>query len=284
MPEPPARRKQPWSNRSQKGIIKGKPLNPCAAIEQRYYNALHVLIARMLADTELELRKLFKTEHAEEYFAQDASISSQARILTNALIKKYTDLFASLSRPMAEEFARESNKSSDIAVKSSIRHLSDELTLSTKTITSGPLNDILTATVAENVGLIKSIPAQYLGGVQGAVMRSITTGNGMQDLVPYLQKHKGITLRRARFIAQDQTKKAMTALSFERMKRVGITSAIWRHTSGSRHPRKTHIDMDGKQFNISEGLYDSAVKKNVKPGELPGCACRAQPILQFNED
>jgi hypothetical protein len=35
--------------------------------------------------------------------------------------------------------------------------------------------------VTENVGLIKSIPTQYLGGVQGAVMRSITTGNGMQD-------------------------------------------------------------------------------------------------------
>ena len=48
--------------------------------------------------------------------------------------------------------------------------------------------------MTENVGLIKSIPAQYLNGVQGAVMRSITTGNGMQDLVPYLQKHKGITL------------------------------------------------------------------------------------------
>ncbi len=155
----------------------------------------------MIADTEHELRKLFKTEHAEEYFAQDASISSQARILTNALIKKYTDLFASLSKPMAERFAEESDKSSDVAVKSSIRQLSDELTLSTKTITSGPLDDILNATITENVGLIKSIPAQYLNGVQGAVMRSITTGNGMQDLVPYLQKHKGITLRRARMIA-----------------------------------------------------------------------------------
>lgn len=276
-------RKTPWSNNARKGIVKGKPLNPSAAIEQRYYATLRVLIDRMIADTELELAKLFKSEHAEEYFAQDASVSSQARILTNALIKKYTDLFASLSKPTAERFAEESDKSSDVAVKSSIRHLSDELTLSTKTITSGPLNDILNATITENVALIKSIPAQYLSGVQQAVMRSITTGNGMQDLVPYLQKHKGITLRRARFIAQDQSKKAFQNLSFERMKRIGVTDGTWRHTAGSRHPRHTHEEMDGKQFKLADGLYDSAVKRNVKPGELPGCACRVQPVLNFQD-
>ncbi|MHC5542035.1 phage head morphogenesis protein [Singulisphaera rosea] len=278
----PKVRKTPWVDNSRKGIVKGKPLNPSAAIEQRYYLALQVLIDRMTSDTEHELQKLFKTEHAEEFFAQDASVSSQARILTNALIKKYTDLFASLSKPMAEELADQSDKASDIAVKSSIRSMTDQVTLSTKTITSGPLADILNATVTENVALIKSIPAQYLGGVQQAVMRSITTGNGMQELVPYLQKHKGITLRRARFICQDQTKKAMANLSFARLKKAGIASAIWRHTSGSRHPRQTHIHMDGETFLLSEGLYDSAVKRNVKPGELPGCACRAQPILSFD--
>jgi uncharacterized protein with gpF-like domain len=273
-------RKTPWSNNARKGIVKGHVLTPSAAIEQRYYLALRTLIDRMISEIEHELKGLFKTEHAEAFFAQDASISSQARILTNALIKKYTDLFASLSKPMAEDFAEQC----DIAVKSSIRSLSDSLTLSTKTITSGPLNDILNATITENVGLIKSIPAQYLGGVQQAVMRSITTGNGMQDLAPYLQKHKGITLRRARFIAQDQNKKAFQSLSFARMKRIGLKSAIWRHTSGSRYPRHTHEKMDGKEFLLSEGLYDSAVKRNVMPSELPGCACRSQPILKFDLD
>src|ERR1700733_4934031 len=123
----PKVRVQPWSNNATRGVIKCTPLNPSAAIEQRYYTALHVLIARMIADTEMELQKLFRTEHAEEFFAQDASVSSQARILTNALIKKYTDLFTSLSKPMAERFAWESDTSSDLAVKSSIRQLSDTL-------------------------------------------------------------------------------------------------------------------------------------------------------------
>lgn len=291
-------RKQAWiGNPRKKGIVEGRVLNPNAAVDQRYHTALNALIGRMTAETEFELRKLFKTEAAEEFFAQDshdgfatdgpashamdASLSSQARILTNALIKKYTDLFASLSRPMAEEFARESDKASDVAVKSSIRSMTDEVTLPVIPITSGPIRDILSATVTENVGLIKSIPAQYLAGVQGAVMRSITTGNGMQELVPYLQKHKGITLRRARFIARDQTVKAFSSLSRERLKRIGVVEGTWRHTSGSREPRQTHIHMDGEIFTLAEGIYDPAVKRKVKPGELPGCLCRTVPILNF---
>ena len=281
----PRVRKQAWSNRARTGVIKGQPLNPSAAIEQRYYAALSVLIGRMIAETEHELTRLFRTEHAEEFFAQDASVSSQARILTNALIKKYSDLFASLSKPMAERFADESDKSSDIAVKSSIRQMSDDLTLSTRTISSGPLNDILSATVTENVGLIKSIPAQYLNGVQQAVMRSITTGNGRQDLVPYLQKHKGITLRRARMIAQDQTKKAFSALSKERMQTIGLKEYEWLHTSGSRHPRKLHIQMNGNIYRYDDPpIIDEKTGERGIPGQAINCACRMRPILKFGEE
>jgi SPP1 gp7 family putative phage head morphogenesis protein len=288
----PKVRLTPWSNTAREGVIKGLSLNPSAAIEQRHYIALRVLIDRMTTDTEHELKQLFKTEHAEEFFAQDAamrfaqdaSISSQARILTNALIKKYTDLFASLSKPMAERFAEESDRSSDIAIKSSLRQISDDLTLSTKTITSGPLNDILNATVTENVGLIKSIPAQYLNGVQGAVMRSITTGNGMQDLVPYLQKHKGVTLRRARMIAQDQTKKTFSGLSKARMQAIGVREYEWLHTSGSRHPRKLHIAMNGNIYRYDDPpIIDDKSGERGIPGQAINCACRMRPILNFGE-
>ena len=293
MPRSLTKRKTSWSNNARNGIIKGQPLNPSAAIEQRYYTGLRALIDRMMAETDLELKKLFKTDHAKEYFsqdaatrfAQDASISSQARILTNALITKYTDLFASLSKPMAERFAEESDKSSDVAVKSSIRQLSDKLTLSTKTITSGPLSDILNATVTENVGLIKSIPAQYLGGVQQAVMRSITTGNGMQDLLPFLQKHKGITLRRARMVATDQTKKAFSGLSKARMQAIGVEEYQWLHTSGSRHPRKLHIAMNAQIYRYDDPpIIDDKTGERGIPGQAINCACRMRPILNFESE
>lgn len=276
-------RKQRWVEQRKPEAIYGLPLNPNASAEIRYYDRLAKLIDRMTAGVEKQLTAFFDEPHAEEYFAQDASVGSQARILTNALSKKFNDLFAASAKPMAEQVANEANKSSSSATHSSIQQLSGGLSLSTGSITSGPLNDILTASVAENVGLIKSISQKYLTNVQGAVMRSITTGNGLQDLVPFLKKQKGITLRRARFIATDQTRKAFNALSEGRMLAVGIQKGAWLHTGGSNHPRKTHIEMSGKVFNLEKGLYDSAVKRFVKPGQEPGCRCRFKPALTLDE-
>lgn len=273
-------RKQKWASTFKPNVIKGAPLNPNAASEIRYYERLARHIQTMTADVEKQLKKLFSTELAEEYFAQDANIASQARIITNALSKKYNDLFASLSKPIAEQVANEADKTSSAALHSSIKQLSGGLSLKT-TVLNGELNTILTATIAENVSLIKSISAKYLSGVEGAVMRSITTGNGMQDLVPYLAKSKEITLRRARFIAQDQTRKVFNGLAEGRAQAFGMEDGEWLHTGGSNHPRKTHIAFTGQIFKLGKGLYDSTVKRYVKPGQEPGCRCRFRLVLKF---
>lgn len=274
------RRKAAWVNTFKPNVIRGKPLNPSATVEFRYYEKLSSMVGAMVSEVEREITKLFSGDIGAEYFTQDASISSQARILTNALKKKYDGLFATNAPGVAESMVAQSDKTSSQQLHSSIQQLSGGLSLPT-TILTGPLKDVVTASIAENVALIKSIPQKYLFGVQGAVMRSITTGNGLQDLVPYLADNKGVTLRRARFIAKDQTKKVFENLSRERMIRIGVKKGEWLHTGGSNHPRKTHIAMTGKIFDLTEGLYDSEVSENVKPGQLPGCRCRTVPVLEF---
>lgn len=275
-------RKQAWVNQFKLDVVYGLSINHNVSAENRYYVRLAKLIDKMTGEVEKELKGLFREDYAQEYFAQDASVSSQARIITNALTKKFNDLFASSAKPLAEQMTAEADKNSVSSVHESIQQLSGGLSLPTTSIQSGFLNDILNASVTENVALIKSISQKYLNGIQQAVMRSITTGNGLQDLVPYLAKQKGITLRRARFIAHDQTRKAMNGLARGRMLSLGIEEAEWLHTGGSNHPRKSHIDMSKKIYRLDEGLYDLEVKKNVMPGELPGCRCRFKPVLKFN--
>lgn len=226
------------------------------------------------------LLRLFDTDHAQEYFGQDASVASQARILTNAIKKKFDTMFAQAAPRIAETFANQSDKASSAAVHASAKQLSGGLSLPTAAL-KGPLTDILTATVAENVALIKSIPAKYLSGVQGAVMRSITTGNGLSELVPYLAKNKGITERRARFIAKDQTKKAFENLSSGRMSQLGLDDFEWLHTGGSNHPRKSHIAMSGNIYKLSDPPIDPDAGIPVLPGQLPGCRCRKVPVIKF---
>ena len=85
-------------------------------------------------------------------------------------------------------------------------------------------------------------------------------------------------------IARDQTVKATEAVNRARCADVGITDGIWMHRSGSKVPRHTHVQMNGKRFNLSDGLYDSHEGRNVLPGELVNCRCTYKPVIPGIED
>lgn len=274
-------RKEKWRNTFKPDLLRGTSLAPNAAVGARYQAALEHMIEQMTNEMYVQIVQLFETDHAEKYFATDASISSQARIVTNMLNDKFTKLFAGNSKQIADYFAGQSDRASSKAVHLSVKKLSGGLSLPTVAL-SGDLTEIFKATVAENVSLIKSIPQKYLGQVEQLVFRSITTGNGLKDLAPGLQKYKDITYARAKMIAHDQTRKAFQGMAAERVKRLGIKKAEWIHVP-SNHPRKTHIAMNGKIYNIEEGLYDSQEKRKIMPAELVNCRCMMRPIITFED-
>lgn len=274
------KRKQAWVDRRKPAAIYGGVITPSSIVEERYYQQLQAQIDIMTAECAKKIERLFSGETAEKYFAMDASITGDAKKLTNALYKQFSESFAGRANRMAELFANQSDKASSTQVHKSLEELSGGLSLSTKNL-DGQLKEILKATIAENVDLIKSIPAKYLINVRGAVMRSITQGRGLQDLVPYLHEQRGVTLRRARMIAKDQTRKAMNNLSKGRLQNLGLDDYEWIHTGGSNHPRKEHVEMSGKVFSFSG--KNMAVDKDGPciPGERINCRCRFRPVLKF---
>lgn len=267
--------------------MKGSALNPSISAAVRYKKRLDSLIEKMTSQVEKELKKLYKTEPAKEHFARDDTIGSQSRILTNYLTKKFNELFAEFSKPIAEKVAEEADKSSSVSVRSSIKVMYENFTISPSSLSKNTI-DILNATTTENVALIKSISQQYLAGVQQAVMRSITSGAGLEDLIPYLQKSKEITYRRAKFIAYDQTRKAFNNLSTIKMQSLGLDEYEWLHTGGSNHPRKLHIELSGKIFSFAKPpkIADNGKGTTIygNPGELPGCRCRKSIVLRLKKD
>lgn len=276
------RRKHKWVKQRQVEVVKGEIINPSAAVESRYKADLDWLVSKMVEATEKELTKLFKSEAATEFFAQDDSIASQARILMNALLKQFTEMFDAQAQPTARKFARQADKASSAAVHSSLQALSGGMSLGTRTL-DADTREILKAVIAENVGLIKSIPQKYLQAVQGAVMRSITSRNGMNDLIPFLQKRGDMTYRRARFIASDQTRKVNSALSTGRLQKLGVEKFQWVHTS-SPHPRHLHEKLDGKVFRFNDPpVIQKSPEVRGLPAQLPGCRCRALPVFEFDK-
>lgn len=277
------KRKQAWTSVFKPKQIRGKPLMPNLSAANRYDKRLSVLIERMTDHTEREIKKLYRADASQEYFAQDASISSQARILMNELARKFEKLFAYYAIDLSGQITEEADKSSTTALKESLKQLSGGLLINTDFLTS-ELDEVLKATIAENVQLIKTIPEKYLSDVQGAVMRSITTGRGLADLVPFLKKHKNITIKRARLIAHDQTRKAFTNINRVRMERMGIKKFEWLHSAGGQHPRPLHQRMSGKIYSFDDPpVIDERTGEKGYPGQLINCRCVMIPVVTFEE-
>lgn len=287
MPEFLTKRKARWANTVQPKTLRGKPLNYNAAAMQRYHARLAKLVDRMTAGTEKELRALFEEPHAEVYFAEDATVSAQAKILMNALKSKFQDLFDLNARPIADATINDADTSSAVALRSSLKDLSGGLTLNTSFLTA-QLKNIRAASITENVSLIKSIASEYLSGVEGALMRSITTGNGLADLIPYLLQNKDITAKRAQTIAFDQTRKAFNVINNARMKKIGVKQFEWLHSGGGQHPRRLHQQMSGNIYSLdSPPVIQESKGKTPEvrgiPGQLINCRCRMMPVIDFGE-
>lgn len=275
-----------WAaQRSQPTVFKGTILPIPAAVGVRYVAALSSITAQMTSQVNREVLRLFKTDAAASHFATDAaSIGSQARILVNSLQDRFNDLFAKRAKPLAERMVEQAELASKGQLHASLKALSGGMSMKTG-IDNPNLSNIYKASVAENVGLIKSIASEYLTKVQGAVMRSITTGNGLQDLVPALEQYEGQTHRRARNIALDQTRKVYNSVNKGRMQAIGLKKFQWHHSAGGANPREDHIEMDGQIYSFDAlPVIDQRTGERGIPGQAPNCRCTMSPVFDFTPE
>ena len=272
---------------------RGSVLTPNAAIEQEYAAVILTLVRKMCDDTKKAMQAVFAGQQPdiEPAAAMDAAdvpagTSTQARIALNALMDKYEPLFNRWAKKATKRMMDRTAKSSGIALGMSLRQMSAAVQLDATKITPG-LMEIINAGTTEAVSLIKLIPAKYLTNVQGAVSRSITSGNGMADLVPYLEKQYQGNVKHARFVAHDQVRKAFNNTSAERMSAIGVTTYEWIHSAGPKEPRQLHIALNGKVCSLTDPPYIGEIYGEPvygKPGDLPGCRCRMRPVLDFSDD
>jgi SPP1 gp7 family putative phage head morphogenesis protein len=267
----------------KKPIVKGTRLNINVSMQARYRNALHELTHRMVDETRKQILRLFNGKIGEEFFAEDASIASQATRLINALTKRFSLLFEKNSKKLASDMLGEVEDNSRRSLTSSLSHIENGLIIKPNFKARG-IQEVIKASISENVGLIKSIPAEYLGKVEGAVMRSITTGNGLQSLVPELKKYTSQTDRRVKNLALDQTRKAYNSINFAGMKKVGIKKFEWLHSGGSDKPRQNHIEHSGKIYSFDDPPKIEGTDLPDMPGLLPNCGCTALPVREFEEE
>ena len=142
------------------------------------------------------------------------------------------------------------------------------------------MDERVQALIQANATDIEGLPLAYSSRVAKLVSNAVASGMDRVTLVSDLNKGLGISLRKARNIARDQTNKATASIAEATDESLGVTEGIWIHVPGRKMSRPTHVAMNGKRFKLSEGLFDPdpKVRRYVKPGSEILCACRYRPV------
>lgn len=255
-----------------------KPIPPPDAIQKAYEAKLERLVRALTKSVAYWLTIAYKNNIPEiSKLAMDASPAVALLEAVQKLRRRWQRNFNQASIDLAKHFATDIAKRNDVALARSLRKGG----FSVRFKMSRAMNDVVQASVAQNVSLIKSIPQTFFTNIEGMVMRSLQDGATLGEMVEGLKKQYGVTTRRAQFITRDQANKCSAATQKVRYLETGLAKAVWVHSHAGFEPRPTHMkaSKDKVEFDIREGWYDPAVKKRIMPGELPNCRCTMRPVM-----
>lgn len=145
------------------------------------------------------------------------------------------------------------------------------------------MREYLKASSMQNAQLITSIPTQYLNDVSTAVMGNMRSGMRPGYIVKDLQERFGVTERRAKFIARDQTGKISGDIAEKQQRAAGFEYFQWMDSDDSR-VRHRHRDIANKLTAYGRGVYrwDNLPLNDegepIKPGQDYNCRCTSKPV------
>ena len=245
-------------------------------IEARYRRQLLALIVEMRESVEYWLTAAYRKEPPPvAELAQDATASQKIRQIIDDLARRWIGRFDEYAPKIAEAYLQGMFKASDSAMRQALK----EAGWAVEFKMTPAVRDAFNASLEENVGLIKSIPATYLQQVEGVVMRSYASGRDLATMTKGLKKLYPAASHRAELIARDQSNKANAVVNRTRQMELGITEALWMHSHAGKNPRKDHVAANGKRYKIAEGCKISG--EYIQPGEEINCRCTSRPVLPF---
>ncbi len=257
----------------QDGEVLMRPVLPNAAVRAWYRDQLQCLARRMAEDILRKMKAAYRP--ASERLAMDDDPIVLLRRVMRKWGRTWTKRFDEMSDDIAASFAGKQRRYTDAAIKKRMKDAGF-------TVSFRPTPRQISAyraVVAENVGLIRSIPRDFHKDIESAVWQSVQRGGDMSALSITIRKKYGVTYRRAALIARDQVQKSRSTFEQTRRAELGLTEGIWQHSHAGKKPRPTHLAMNGKRFVLAEGFYDSAEGRKVQPGELINCRCSSRAII-----
>lgn len=251
-------------------------VKPALRVGIEYNTALQLITREIKKDIDTQLVPLLR-KLSPDYSKDSAIVVHDAwlPLITNMLeqiINKWTSpSFKALAETIARKFVTTADNVNEKRFGFDI--FSDDVAL----------QEYIQASIYDNTRLITTIPAQYLAQVESIVLTNTRAGNRSSAIVKSLQEQFGVTKRRAKMIARDQTAKVNGDLNKKRQESAGFDYFQWMDSDDKR-VRDRHESIANKVTAYGKGVYrwdfpplsDKGIP--IIPGSDYQCRCVAIPV------
>jgi SPP1 gp7 family putative phage head morphogenesis protein len=230
------------------------------------------------------------------YRLDESSIPYQTREAINASAQKFQDRLVQIDNKLAQVVPAEIAEAVNVAdlFDSVLFKVDSEFEQSVKKITVAPkLPASQRRRIADewqnNMELwIKNFTADEIVRLRKSIADSAAAGNRYEATIRAIQESYGVTARKAKFLARQETSLLMTKFKQVRYQAAGVNEYRWACVAGSpKHPvRPSHRALNGKIFRwdappITTGPGEPVRRNN--PGQDYNCRCAAIPLVRFKE-
>lgn len=128
---------------------------------------------------------------------------------------------------------------------------------------------------------IKNFTAEEIADLRMKVQQNLFAGGRPDRLEGLIQAEYGVTKRKARFIAENETSLAVSKFREERYRELGSREYVW-STSHDSKVRHDHKLLDGRSFFWdTPPVVDIPSGRRRNPGEDYNCRCVALPVINL---
>lgn len=147
----------------------------------------------------------------------------------------------------------------------------------TNEITNTPTGALFLARLADQVGLIKSLPLEAAQRVHELTTEALVDGRRAGELAVEIGKSGEVAESRARLIARTEVARTASMLVETRARGAGSDGYIWR-TAGDGDVRDSHKEMNGKyvRWDTMPTLSDGT---RTHAGQIYNCRCYPEPVI-----
>jgi len=227
-----------------------------------------------------QLRKVAR--HVGDIIRNHHPETSDGMAEIRAILAKYAEVIEPWAKVaagrMIADVGRRDEKAWEANSQAMGRALREELA-------NAPTGQFLRAKLAENVGLIKSLPIEAAQRVHRLTLEGINNATRAGEIAKEIGRSGEVTVARANMIARTEVSRTASGLVEARSRHVGSEGYIWRTVGDSDvrnkdgNPVGSHRLLNGKFIRWDSPPVASTNGDRYHAGCGPNCRCYPEPVL-----